>query len=227
MKPLTPAQRRDLRAKAHHLEPVVTVGHHGLTPAVSHEIDLALLAHELVKVKVLGDDRAAREALLAQACEALDCSPVQHVGKILVLWRVNPEKAEKAAKAATPRPAPPAKKKKAGPREPVDSVRERRRAVQSDWPEAPSGKGTRGAARNPSPFPPRDPAGARKRTGGAAPASSARTRAEPDKFGGAKAPSGPRSRQGQAGQSAGESRRPRGAAAPSGSPATRRRTRSS
>jgi len=52
MNPLTPSQRRALRAKAHHLDPVVTIGHHGLTPAVLHEIDVALLAHELVKIRV-------------------------------------------------------------------------------------------------------------------------------------------------------------------------------
>ena len=63
---LTPAERRDLRAKAHRLHPVVSVGHHGLTPAVLHEIDVNLLAHELIKVRVFADDRGAREALVAQ-----------------------------------------------------------------------------------------------------------------------------------------------------------------
>ena len=129
MKALTPAQRRDLRAKAHHLEPVVTVGHHGLTPAVLHEIDLALLAHDLVKVRVLGDDRDARAAMLAQACEALDCAPVQHVGKVLVLWRPNPERKKKIPKAAEP--APPARKRPAK-RTPVDPVRQRRRAARTE-----------------------------------------------------------------------------------------------
>jgi putative YhbY family RNA-binding protein len=121
----SPTQRRDLRAKAHHLEPVVTVGHNGVTPPVLHEIDVALLAHDLVKVRVLGDDREAREAMLGEICAALDCAPVQHVGKILVLWRPNPERAKKAAKAA---PAAPAPRKSA--RTPVDPVRERRRHTQ-------------------------------------------------------------------------------------------------
>jgi len=132
MNPLSPTERRALRAKAHHLEPVVTVGHHGLTPAVLHEIDLALLAHDLVKVRVLGDDRAAREAMFAQACETLDCSAVQHVGKVLVLWRPNPERKKKAPKAAEPakaKRAPP--RKRTGPRTPVDPVRERRRAAKT------------------------------------------------------------------------------------------------
>jgi len=128
MNALSPTERRDLRAKAHHLEPVVTVGHHGLTPPVLHEIDLALLAHDLVKVRVLGDDRDAREAMLTQACAALDCAPVQHVGKVLVLWRPNPERKKKAPRTAEP--AKPARKK-TGPRTPVDPVRERRRAART------------------------------------------------------------------------------------------------
>lgn len=130
MNPLTPIQRRELRAKAHHLEPSVIVGQHGLTPAVLHEIDLALLAHDLVKVRVLGDDRDKREAMLAKACAALDCAPVQHLGKVLVLWRPNPERkaakkaaAAKPAKAAKPKPPPRSRKKT-----PLDPIRERRRA---------------------------------------------------------------------------------------------------
>lgn len=141
MKALTPTERRELRAKAHHLEPVVTVGHHGLTPAVLHEIDVALLAHDLVKVRVLGDDRDARETMLAQACASLDAAPVQHVGKILVLWRPNPERRKKAAKAAAPaRPAKAPARKRPGQRAPVDPVRQRRRATRTeDAPLAPRG----------------------------------------------------------------------------------------
>lgn len=147
MKPLTPAQRRELRASAHHLDPVVIVGHHGLTPAVQHEIDLALLKHELIKVRVGSDDRDARSALLDAICAAADCAPVQQLGKVLVLWRPNPELKKKAPVAAETRPArksaaqrnaPP----KTGPRAPVDPVRERRRGEG-----AASGKGRRGAAR--------------------------------------------------------------------------------
>lgn len=85
-------QRRALRAKAHHLEPVVSIGKDGLTPAVQHEIDLALLAHELIKVRVGNDQRDERAAMLSAVCDALACAPVQHVGKILVLWRFNPDK---------------------------------------------------------------------------------------------------------------------------------------
>lgn len=91
MKELSPAQRRALRARAHHLQPVVMVGEAGLTPAVVREIDLALRSHELIKVRVLGDDRERRESLLAEICAALDASPVQHIGKVLVIFRPCPE----------------------------------------------------------------------------------------------------------------------------------------
>src|SRR5512147_2101672 len=100
MKTLTPAERRALRAKAHHLHPVVTIGQHGLTSAVLHEIDVALRAHELVKIRVFNDDRARREEFLARICAELDAAPVQHLGKLLVVWSPAPELV-----AAEPAPA--------------------------------------------------------------------------------------------------------------------------
>jgi RNA-binding protein len=115
MEPLLPSFRRALRARAHHLDPVVSIGHHGLTPAVLHEADVALTAHELIKVRVASDDRAEREGLLARICEALDCAPVQQIGKLLVLWRPRPKettpedgrgKRARRPSAATPKPAP-------------------------------------------------------------------------------------------------------------------------
>ena len=87
---LTPSFRRDLRARAHSLHPVVAIGHAGLTPAVLKEIDVALKAHELVKVRVHSDDRDEREAFLGQVCEALAAGPVQHLGKLLIVWRPKP-----------------------------------------------------------------------------------------------------------------------------------------
>ncbi len=89
---LNTAERRALRADAHHLDPVVMIGGDGLTPAVSKETDAALKAHGLIKVRVLGDDRAAREAIFAQLCDELNAAPIQHIGKLLVLWRPIPEK---------------------------------------------------------------------------------------------------------------------------------------
>lgn len=90
MDPLTPSFRRELRARAHALDPVVAIGHHGLTAAVLHEIDVALKAHELVKVRAFNDGRDEREALLERIVDALDCAPVQTIGKLFVLWRPRP-----------------------------------------------------------------------------------------------------------------------------------------
>jgi putative YhbY family RNA-binding protein len=100
MRTLTPAERRALRAKAHHLDPVVSVGQHGLTPAVLHEIDVSLKAHELIKIRVFGDERDLREAMLGRICDELDAAPVQHLGKLLVVWRPAPEDEAPARRAA-------------------------------------------------------------------------------------------------------------------------------
>ena len=99
MSELTPVRRRELRAGAHHLNPVVSIAGNGLTPAVLGEIDRSLQAHELIKIKVHGAERAAREALMKAVCEALDASPVQHIGTILVIWRQRREEAEKSVQA--------------------------------------------------------------------------------------------------------------------------------
>lgn len=92
---LTIAQRKEHRAQAHHLDPVVMIGNDGLTPAVTKETNAALNAHGLIKIRVLGDDRAQREAILQTLCDELGAAPIQHIGKLLVLWRPMPEK-EKA-----------------------------------------------------------------------------------------------------------------------------------
>ena len=89
---LTPAERREHRANAHHLDPVVLVGGDGLTPAVKKEIDAALNAHGLIKVRVFGDDRAARELMYQELAAELNAAPIQHIGKLLVFWRPIPPK---------------------------------------------------------------------------------------------------------------------------------------
>ena len=98
MQELTPAQRRELKARAHHLQPVVMIGDAGLTPEVAREIDAALKAHELIKVRVLGDDRDARAALVSAVCEETSAKAVQQIGKILVFYRPKPAGEEKAPK---------------------------------------------------------------------------------------------------------------------------------
>jgi putative YhbY family RNA-binding protein len=97
---LTPAERSALRAEAHGLSPVVMVGESGLTPAVMKEISSSLDAHGLIKVRVFGDEREERVAIYEQICQELDCAPVQHIGKLLVLYRPKKEAAkERSAKA--------------------------------------------------------------------------------------------------------------------------------
>jgi RNA-binding protein len=102
---LTPSQRKDKRSEAHHLDPVVLIGGDGLTPSVSKEIDLALSVHGLIKVRVFSDDRAAREALLAKLSDELSAAPIQHIGKLLVLWRepVEKEKTERENRMPGPK----------------------------------------------------------------------------------------------------------------------------
>src|SRR3954463_1782763 len=89
---LSVPERKAHRAEAHHLDPVVMIGNDGLTPAVRKETDAALNAHGLIKVRVLGDDREKREAMYQELCDKLGAAPIQHIGKLLVLWRPKPEK---------------------------------------------------------------------------------------------------------------------------------------
>lgn len=107
--PLTPAQRRALRARAHPLHPVVLTGGKGVTDAVVAEVEVHLKAHELIKIKVAGEDWDQREATLAEICRRTGSAPVQHIGKTLVIYREHPEPAKKPAPkphaAKTPRSA--------------------------------------------------------------------------------------------------------------------------
>ncbi|MCM0045574.1 MAG: YhbY family RNA-binding protein [Burkholderiaceae bacterium] len=89
---LTPAERSDLRSQAHGLNPVVMIGESGLTPAVVKEADAALNAHGLIKIRVFGDDREARLAYYDTLCSELGAAPVQHIGKLLVLYRPKQDK---------------------------------------------------------------------------------------------------------------------------------------
>jgi putative YhbY family RNA-binding protein len=116
---ITPQQRRALRAQAHPLHPVVSVGQAGLTPRVLHEIDVALRAHGLVKVRVFSDDRAQREAMLAQVAHALDAAPVQHLGKLLIVWRPQEETIEAGKPVRRRKTAKPPPRKTSQPLQPV------------------------------------------------------------------------------------------------------------
>jgi RNA-binding protein len=98
--PLKPSRRSELRAQAHKLSPVVIIGDKGLTDEVIAEIDRSLKAHELIKVRAAGGDRAARAEWMQAICERLEAQPVQGIGKVLVFFRENPkEKVREVRKA--------------------------------------------------------------------------------------------------------------------------------
>ena len=101
---LTPAQRKDHRAEAHHLNAVVMIGSDGLTDAVKKETDAALHAHGLIKVRVQSDDRSSREAIFQLLTNELNAAPIQHIGKLLVMWRPVPEKEKKVSEDRMPGP---------------------------------------------------------------------------------------------------------------------------
>lgn len=87
---LTNRERAHLKARAHALEPVVHVGNAGVTDTLVAEVDRALTAHELIKVKIGTDDRAERVAVGDEICARTDATAVHRVGKVLILWRPRP-----------------------------------------------------------------------------------------------------------------------------------------
>ncbi|HMN63458.1 MAG TPA: YhbY family RNA-binding protein [Burkholderiaceae bacterium] len=144
---LTPADRKALRARAHHLDPVVMIGDAGLSRAVLAEADRALGAHELIKIRVLGDDRAQRQALLTEICSALGCAPVQSIGKLLVVYRPKPIEDTAAPK----RPRGPHLPKKlaatgATARRKPAKARKPMKAMKVEKAAAPAAKARKGAA---------------------------------------------------------------------------------
>jgi RNA-binding protein len=88
---LTPAERSALRSEAHSLNPVVMIGEAGLAASVQKEIDACLNIHGLIKVRVFGDDREARIAIYETICEKLNAAPIQHIGKLLIIYRPKKE----------------------------------------------------------------------------------------------------------------------------------------
>jgi len=108
---LSSDERRELRARAHALNPVVSIAQNGLSEAVLKEIDACLNAHELIKIRVYNDEREVREGYLNTICGELEAAPVQHIGKLLVIWR--PLSAEaKAKKQPAPRKKEPRRTKR-------------------------------------------------------------------------------------------------------------------
>jgi putative YhbY family RNA-binding protein len=116
LKELTPAARQTLRGRAHRLEPVVRIGADGLTAAVLAELERALKAHELIKIRVTGDGDA-RERFLGEICAATGASPVQHIGKVLVVYRERPPAEAPAVPPRKPTPRREARSSRGAPRQ--------------------------------------------------------------------------------------------------------------
>lgn len=125
---LSRSARLTLHAEAHHLDPVVLLGANGLTEAVMKEIDRALKAHELIKIRVPTDDREERGAIFTKVADELGAARVQMIGKLLILWRPAEDEAEAptaeewiaraAAAARGEEPAQKAKPKKVASKKP-------------------------------------------------------------------------------------------------------------
>ena len=103
---LSPAQRRELKARAHPLNPVVLVGGGGLTQPVLDEIERALAAHELIKVRAAESGREARAQMIADICQRTCAQPVQVIGKVLVVYRRKPEEPAPQPREERPRRRP-------------------------------------------------------------------------------------------------------------------------
>ena len=180
---LTPKQRRELRAQAHALHPLVIIGQQGLTPQVLHEIDVALRAHALIKVRVFSEDRTERESMLSRIADELEAAPVQHLGKVLILWRPF----EEAPAKATPKTA---KRKARGRRAPVAKSSSLRGRTPTDR----AGDKVQGRSRTPRQTESDSPDARRRRrrtpNATSAPAASTRLRAPDTPHAGTSSPRG-------------------------------------
>jgi putative YhbY family RNA-binding protein len=87
---LTLSERLALKSRAHALSPTVMIGNAGLTDTVLKEVAQTLKIHELIKIRVMAE-RPQREEILASICTQLNAAPVQHIGKILVVYQPNPD----------------------------------------------------------------------------------------------------------------------------------------
>ena len=137
---LSAAERKALKARAHPLKPVVMIGDAGLSPGVLAEVERGLASHELIKIRVASDERSSREALLAEICTVTGATAVQHIGKILVIWRKGkdsektaarpPKKSLKSKKRVDPRVRPGKTSRVAKTEEEVSDPRRRGRILE-------------------------------------------------------------------------------------------------
>ena len=84
--------KKALKAQAHHINPVILMGGKGLTPTVIMATEEALIAHELIKVKLIGDQKSDRMAIAKDLCAATQADLVQIIGHIAIIYRKNPSR---------------------------------------------------------------------------------------------------------------------------------------
>ena len=138
---LTPGERKRLKGAAHALAPVVMIGVEGLKPSLLREIDRSLNTHELVKIRAFSGERDDRAAWLDAICEQLDAAPVQHIGRMLIVFRENPGK--KTPVPATPRRRKPVLTKRQEVNKAVSQAAGRRRTRLSESLTPKHTKGTK------------------------------------------------------------------------------------
>lgn len=92
---------KQLKALAHHIKPVVTIGQHGMKPTIDEEIETALDFHQLIKIKISSGDKPARESLANQIAENHHAKLIQTIGNITILYRRNPQKPDLLNKQST------------------------------------------------------------------------------------------------------------------------------
>jgi len=93
--PISSKQRKALKAKAHHLKPVIRIGQHGTSEGVVAETDLALNTHELIKVQVQQGERDDRHAAIEILCQKTESELIQYIGKIFIIYRQRKEQSKK------------------------------------------------------------------------------------------------------------------------------------
>ncbi len=135
---LSTARRSELRAAAHGINPVVSISQKGLSPTVLDEIERCLKSHGLIKIRVFEADRAARDALLVEICTSVGAAPVQHIGKLLVIWREKPAEDASESAPARARRNPPRLTKKAAAAKPAQAARAR--PIEKGKPRRPTRK---------------------------------------------------------------------------------------
>ncbi len=100
---LPAAERKALKARAHGLNPILQLGEKGLTDAVVAEIERAIDAHELIKIRAAPLNRDEREVALASICERTGAHAIQHIGKMLIVYRRKPEEPKSPTRTARPK----------------------------------------------------------------------------------------------------------------------------